>query len=264
MYINEVIEQARAYNPNEYSRREMLAWCDEVSAMLSVEDRIIYRERTLPVAKDRSVLLPEGVRFENIVKVYMGAAEVPKAAYKTHGRHIMLPHWLNFHYKDSCYTDMVKVVYEEPYVPIRMPKYIGEIKVDRQAGTIVLNDCEFIPGDSLIIKTGDKVYENIHLMKTEYDPDNERAWVLDVSDIPEALDGKAEAVVTRAITDKTVCGSPYDTMYIDYILAKIALFQKDMQTYSLYINRFDTKLSQYKQWLTSRMPHESTEMRNWW
>lgn len=264
MYINEVIEQVRAYNPNEYSRREMLVWCDEVSAMLSVEDRIIYREKTLPVANDRSVLLPEGVQFENIVKLYMGAAEVPKAAYKTHGKRIMLPHWHRFRYKDGRYTDSVTVVYEEPYVPIRMPKYNGVIKADPAAGTIVLNDCEFIAGDTLIIRSGDKIYENIHLINTEYDPDNERAWILSVSGLPESVKGEITATVTRAITDKTVCGSPHDTMYVDYLLAKIALFQKDMTTYNLYINRFNMKLSQYKEWLTRRMPHESVTMRNWW
>ena len=61
IFINDVIRFVQRHYPSEYDPVDMYKWCDEVSAMLLVEDRVTYRELVLPVFDDRSVLLPEGI-----------------------------------------------------------------------------------------------------------------------------------------------------------------------------------------------------------
>ena len=57
MYVNEAIELACNYAPNEYNIKNFYTWIDEVNAMLTMEDRELYCVIKLPVARDRSILL---------------------------------------------------------------------------------------------------------------------------------------------------------------------------------------------------------------
>lgn len=262
MYITDVIEQVNTFAPNEYGKREMLVWCDEVSSMLSVEEKIIYKERTLPIAKDKTVLLPEGVEPENIVRIYMGGHELERRAYPSEGRSLYLPPYLNFHFANDRCTDNVRIVYEQPYERIRLPEYKGSIEAE--GNNIGLCDCEFIPGDELYITVGDKAYSGIIVLEIKYSPDKEHGYIMTVSGELDGLSGVLTASVKRMITDKTVCDAPYDAMYVDYVLAKIALYQKDAKSYDLYMNRFNAKLSQYRDWLTARTPHNPGGFKNWW
>ena len=257
MYINDVIRRVRAYNPSEYSPSEMYAWCNEVSAMLAVETRTVYREIRPPIAHDGSVLLPEGVRLENILHVYADGMGVPKAQYRLQGRKCYIE-------GDDAPGDVV-IVYEEPYYPIRTPKYIGAAVIDDD--TIAIKDCEFVVGDMLNITIGNETAQDVPLMAVDYDENDMRGYILTVA--PGALDGFTvtttdAAVITRTVTEKTVCDAPFDSMYIDYVLSKIAMYQKDTNNYNMYTAQFNTKLVQYREWLAARMPTEPYKLRNYW
>lgn len=253
MYINDVIRLVRNYNPSEYGVSEMYQWCNEVSAMLAVETRTTYREIRPPIASDGSVLLPEGVAYENIVHVYADGHGVPKSLYRLQGRRCYIE-------GDEHPTDVV-IVYEEPYYPIRMPKYIGDMTVS--GSTIKITGCDFIVGDLLNITVGTTVLTDIPLMAIEGDPNDLTKYILTLTDTT-GLSTTDAAVITRTVTEKTVCDAPFDTMYVDYLMAKIALYQKDTTSYNTYISQFNTKLVQYKEWLAARMPTEPYKFRNYW
>ena len=61
MYINDVVRFVRSIYPSEYDAAEIYIWCNEVSAMLSIEERNVFKSVLLPVLNDGSVMLPEGV-----------------------------------------------------------------------------------------------------------------------------------------------------------------------------------------------------------
>lgn len=258
MYINDVIRRVQSYNPSEYSAYELYTWCNEVAAMLAVEDRIVYKEALLPVAPDHTVLLPEDVRAENIVHVYAGGHELSVKAYRLQGGRI------------HCYRpvpDSVTVVYEEPYRPIRLIRYKGGLTIDTANDELYINDCEFVPGDTLTLTVDGSTTDGIPVLAIGYDPDNERGYILNVAE--NALEGLTDgdydrAEVARAVTDKTICAAPYDGMYIDYLLAKIAQYQRDDGAYETYMTSFNMKLQQYRGWLNARLPHEPKSFKNFW
>lgn len=254
MYINDVIRRVRAYNPSEYSPTEMYQWCNEVSAMLAVETRTTYREIRPPIADDGSVLLPEGVRFENILHIYADGMDLPKSQYRLQNRKCYI-------LGDTVPEDVV-IVYEMPYYPIRMPKFSGNADIT-DSKTIKINDCEFIVGDLLNIKMGNIELQDIPLLAVDHDEDNPRGYILT---LPETFmdTGIVNVQITRTVTDKTVCDAPFDSMYIDYLLSKIAQYQKDTNNYNMYTTQFNTKLVQYREWLAARMPTEPSKLKNYW
>ena len=249
MYINEVIRRVREYYPSEYSAAELYTWCNEVSAMLAVEDRTVYHELHPPVAPDGTILLPEGVRMEQVTHIYLGRRELPRRLYALPPG--ILP------------KGELTVIYEEPYRPIRMPRYQGTAEAD--GGRLYIHDCEFVAGDVLIITCGGTETRGIPLLAVEYDPDDVRGYILTVGEgtLPE-LSGAASVIIEREVTDKTVCDAPYDVMYIDYLLAKIAQYQRDTAAYNTNMAAFDMSLNEYKRWLTAHMPHEKHRLKNYW
>lgn len=223
--------------------------------MLEVRDRVVCRELQLPLARDGTILLPEGVRMENIVSIYDGSRRLR-----------LLPHRLP-RVRQSSGGGAVTVIYEEPYRPIRQTRYNGAVTVDAAQDRLYINDCEFIAGDTLSLTVGSSTKEHIPLLSVGYDPDRLRGYSLTVAQgALLELDGaeSESASIRREVTDKTVCDAPYDTMYVDYLLAKIAQYQRDMAAYSVNIAAFDSVLSRYKSWLTAHMPHEKNIFRNLW
>lgn len=62
----------------------------------------------------------------------------------------------------------------------------------------------------------------------------------------------------------TVCGAPYDAMYIDFCMAKIAWFQRDFDVYNELIAAFNRKLYEYAQYLRRGAGEEpETKIKNW-
>ena len=251
MYINEVIRRVRSYAPSEYSLNELYTWCNEVSAMLTAEDRTVYREIRPPIASDGTILLPEGVRMEQVTHIYLGRRELPRRLYAIPQEAGRVP------------SGDVTVIYEEPYRPIRMPRYQGVAETD--GDRLYINDCEFISGDILSLTAGEETTDGIPLLSVEYDPDNIRGYILTVAEgtLPQLGSG-ANATITREVTDRTVCDAPYDGMYIDYLLAKIAQYQRDTAAYNTSIAAFGRSLGEYKKWLTAHMPHEKHRLKNYW
>lgn len=137
MYINEVIRMVNNYLPSEYSTNEMYIWCNELSAMLAVTDRCTYKEKILPIADDGTVLLPDGVSFENVEKIISGSEVIPKHDLRTaakavyiKGRNgIIIGHTQHM-------AGNARVIYLEPYEPIRLIKYMGAMETNSGNGII--------------------------------------------------------------------------------------------------------------------------------
>lgn len=248
MYISEAVRRARSYCPSEYELEEMYRWCDEVSSMLAVEDRNVFVRETLTPSKDDNFVLPENVTFENLYSVIYNGKVYGKKDLRT----------FDFGMKINAPID---IVYLKPYVPIRQITYRGEIQINNTECKIFLTENIFKTGDEIII-TSDAVSADGRVIGTDIKND---VYVLEllsenITDFPEVC----EAEIKRIITDRTVCDAPYDSMYTDYIIAKICMYQRDFETYNQFITSFNSRLEAYKKWLVNHLPQNEYRLKNWW
>lgn len=254
MYINDVIKNVKRLYPSEYSDEEMYIWCDEVSSMLTIEDRNVFKETVLRADKNGTFLLPEDVNIENVESVFANGRCLEKSDF----RNIFI-HENRGYLKD---TNILRVVYLQPYYPIRLAKYRGEVSVSNDGSCFEISFNEFASGDIISICINEYEFSDIPLFETEYATPSKCVLKTTETDIP---DGEyTDCVITRLVTDKTVCSAPYDSMYIDYILAKINMFQRDMQSYNHHMTAFNSRLSAYKKWIINHMPPEDGKLKNWW
>lgn len=264
MYINDVIRQVKRFYPSEYDEPEMYIWCNEVSSMLTVEDRNVFREIYLPTDDRGVALLPEGVRIENIELAECGGKRLEKSAFLCQGREF------GCGARPQC---ELRLVYIEPYRPIRLTRYRGEAEIDSEQSCIKTGSCEFLRGDTLDIAalspngTETAIAKRLPLMEVEFDTTSSNMYILHVPSgaLDASSDGTCECVIRRSVTDETVCAAPYDSMYIDYILAKINLYQRDTEAYNQHMTAFNSRLAAYKRWLINHMPQQGGgKLKNWW
>lgn len=249
MYVTEVAERVGTYFPSEYSREEMYAWCDEVSAMLAAEDRNIFMEAELSVNENGSFSLPKGVAFEDIAVVVSGGRVIPKEDLRQ-----------SILRKKKLGVSEITVVYLAPVSPIRAVSYKGDCEFSKVLGKIILGRNSFRKGDILQIEANGKSYsaavDDVGVL-------GDRFTLSVTGNIDEDFSGK-DIKIVRKVTEKTVCSAPYDTMYIDYCLAKIALYQHDFECYNQFMGAFNSRLGAYKRRMADLMPQAKRKFCNWW
>lgn len=252
MYIRDVIERVKTYYPSEYDEKEMYPWCDEVSSMIAVEDKCAYAEVTLVSDGENCVMLPSDVEFHNIVSVRVGNNEVKKSNLK------LEPYCrLN-----TGVSGEVTVVYLVPYSPIRAVEYKGEAECVGNIIYLAFNP--FKPGDTAVLATAEGE-RFITVIGVHYAPDMKNPFAVTVGEGQlEGVEGTVDVTVTRQVTDKTLCHAPYDTMYVDYVMSKIALYQRDYQMYNQFMTSFNSRMDAYKRWLINYVPQDGGKLINWW
>ena len=146
------------------------------------------------------------------------------------------------------------------YAPIRLIYYRGEAYIDPEKSSIRTMRGGFIKGDMLDMRSVSggvmtPVFAGLEIAAVKYDG---LGYVIRVTDgaLSGTKPGLRECVITRAVTDKTVCNEPFDGMYIDYLLAKINLYKRNYADYSKYLRTFGTRLSEYKSLLSAKTPYD--------
>lgn len=248
MYIGEVIRRAQSYCPSEYDKDEMYLWCDEVSSMLSIEDRNVFLKETLVPDSQGRILLPMNVGFENIISVRVGGRELKKEDLRSMGsiKNCSLP---------------AEITYLKPYSSIRNVEYNGDIVIDKTQSRIIINENLFRKGDSVIF-TADNITAELQILETGIC--SEKYCLYTPQGSLDSFSDADKGRLERIVTEKTVCDAPYDTMYIDYIIAKICMLQRDFETYNQFMTSFNSRLVAYKRWITNQLPQAGGKLKNWW
>ncbi len=252
LYIKDVIERVKAYYPSEYDESEMYPWCDEVSSMIAIEDKCVYGEVYLTPNPDGTLVLPPDVEFHNIVSVRAGDKELKKSNLKLMSRGVV----------DTGIGGDVRVIYLVPYKPIRAVKYKGTAKCE--GNLMQLATCPFVAGDTLKmeIAEGERL---VTVIDVKFIPESEYPYGVTVGvGQLEGLEGEVELTLAREVTEKTLCHAPYDTMYVDYLMGKIALYQRDYQMYNQFMTSFNSRLDAYKRWLVNYIPQDGGKLKNFW
>ena len=271
MFINEVIDHVRSVYPTEYDDYEMYLWCDEVSSMLAMEDRNMYELLMLPILDEGEILLPEGVDIENIEYIMVGGKELNKRDLRMYGGRRVYVKGKNGAFLPNEVSEAMYagVVYLKPYSPIRLTAYLGGITIDKDRGSFTIGSREFEPGDNVdIILSPDASsktkFDAVPVFSVEY---TDEGWLYTVpkdlfSDV--TVTDNMTAKMVRKVTERTLCGPPFDTMYVDYLLAKIMLCQHDSESANIHLTLFNSRLAAYKNWVIKRMPSGDCTFRNWW
>ena len=252
MYIRDVIERVKTYYPSEYDESEMYPWCDEESSMIAMEDRCVYNSVILRADHKGTLELPPDVEFHNIVSVKAGGKELKKSNLKLTGGSTI----------ETSLSGDAEVVYLVPYKPIRAVKYKGTARCE--GDTLMLHTNPFVSGDVIKLETHDG--ERLaSVIDVTFIPEGEYAFAVRVGPGQiEGLDGEVDLTATRQVTEKTLCEAPYDIMYIDYLMGKIALYQRDYHMYNQFMTSFNSRLDAYKRWLINYIPQDGGKLKNWW
>lgn len=260
MQIMTAIKEADALCPNPYTLSEKLLWCDEVSA--AVRREVLKTYDTISVTWDgvQPLLLPDDICFEDIEALYANGQLMEKSDFRTVAKHALQYFGTGF----SCPTELRAVYLTKP-APIR------EIEI---RGTFNTNE-DFIAMEAPPFAEGDTI-SFVVLTDQDADPDWESAkdvLVLDTSldgiflenESIEAQSGVPMAI-RRIITDDTeIDEAPYDRMYIEYILAKMALYQHDYTGYTAHMTQYNTLFDSLKRDYKTRAPlTELANFKNYW
>lgn len=130
--------------------------------------------------------------------------------------------------------------------------------------------------------TIDEIMDRVkRLYPSEYSDDEIRGWCMELSALIAAENGLPEYKKAFSLDengkpvpsydtapdisgDRTLCPAPYDSMYIDYVIAKINLYQHNDAGYSRHISAFNSKYSAYRKWIIGFLPPDPGQFINWW
>lgn len=237
MYITDVIKQAKALHPSEYTDLEYIKWCDELSADIRRNYDIKYDSIS---SSGADLMLPEGVTINDVAKVIADGRELKKTD---------LRDFLNNGFSDT--PKSLRIIYACAHKPIR---YINESKSAFFEDGFFKTELDFYVGDTIKITEGELSYV-IHI--TDF---ADEGFVYEGDSVPA---GEREVHFYREITDSTLIPAPYDSAYIDFVNARVSLYQGDDSAYRTFMGQFNRKISDYRNYLTRNMPRAEAKFKNW-
>ncbi len=244
--MTEVIRIADDLCPNPYTEEEKWHWIDEVSALLCQEYCKRYCVVTCTVDSG-SLYLPQDVTFEQVEGLWCGETRLDKSDFHSDCAGGITKLW---NPKLSS-GRQVQVAFLQEHIPVR--RFVLEGKWDTTPHLLKLRTPEIAEQDDLEITLQ---------FDTDGNPDWNsafRCFVLRLDEdgthlMQDTLSeetGKHMAI-RRIITDTTVLPSPYDNAYVEYLLAKMAFYQRDHEGYQAHMTQFNTIVDAYARWHKQR------------
>lgn len=241
------IESADALCPNQYTLDEKIRWCDEVSA--EIRRNIIKEYSVIETSVDKSgeIVLPSDITFDLVEKVIIGGDTYQKSDFRSFRQNSDMV-------DSSGASGKISVVYLDLPKPIRTPNVHGEFNTGENY--IEIDNSPFVSGDKLCITKLESIDGEPDLSKSVYSyalEVNESKIILD-RDCIDAETGVCLAI-SRVIDDATAIDSPpYDRMYIEYILSKIALYQHDYVGYNAHMTQYNSLFESARREFMARSP----------
>lgn len=237
MKILEVIDRVDALYPNPYTLTEKIRWCDEVNAIIGREISEKYDVLECVARENEEIILPDGIEFDDIECVYADGIKLDKTDLRSYG---LFPS--DYGIMPCSNFGKIRVLY-----PIS-PKHIRNIDI---SGNFNVAE-DFVEMSLPSFETGD-VIDITTEFNTEDEPyykAAERYYICSVDENGIYLDrtlrfggNEVKLAIRRVITDSTAAPPPYDVMYIEYILAKMAHYQHDYDTYKACHSQFNVWLN---------------------
>ncbi|MBR5218508.1 MAG: hypothetical protein IKV89_02135 [Clostridia bacterium] len=257
MELMKAIETADALCPNPYTLEEKLRWCHEVSSSLRREIKKIYDVIETSASPCGNTVIPDNIAFEDIEGAYLNGKYMNKLDFRNFAAGNITD--------CSLPGGRLKIVYLTHPEPVRDIVIKG--KFDLTENFINMEDPPFIEGD----------YIQIAELKSEAsEPDFESGKTFVVLDATyqgilvdgDSLEPATEAVlaIKRVIDDMTeIDEAPYDSMYVEYILAKMALYQRDFTGYNAHMVQYNQLFDCLRREYKNRAPlNPLASFKNYW
>ncbi|MBO5364904.1 MAG: hypothetical protein J6A56_05525 [Clostridia bacterium] len=257
MELLQVIQTADALCPNPYTREEKLRWCDEVSAGIRREIKKIYNTVETMVTQPGELVLPDDICFEDIETAYINGKVMDKLDFRSFAAG-NVPAGVSFPAK-------ITLVYLTRAMPVRQVNLKG--CYDLSENFIKLDSVELYPGDCI---------EWVLLENLSQEPDwreATRTYIIDqvydglvVEENTFVPQTGAPLAIRRVIDDLTEIDElPYESMYIEYLLAKMALYQRDFTGYSAHTAQYNLLFEGLKRDYKTRAPMNTVSgFRKYW
>lgn len=248
MEILRAIERADALCPNHYTLEEKLCWCDEVTAQLRRNIIKVYDMIETEIDGTGNVMLPDDIPFERVENLYYGNQVLEKQDFRSFMSRLSET---DIKYRTPR---KIRAVYLSMPGPICRFEIKGEFNASENV--IEITAPPFAEGDKIEICV---------LADIKDEPKWEAArcaYIIEKSNDKIILDGDvldaqtmAPLAIRRVITDFTAIDeAPYDTMYIEYILAKMALYQHDYTSYNAHMTQYNSLYEALRREYRSRSP----------
>ena len=255
MELLKAIEIADNLCPNPYTQEEKLLWCRELSELIRREVKKQYDFAMTTISDTGEIILPDGISFEDIEAAYIDGKYMSKLDLRSF---LAEP-------KVRPGSASVKLIYLTHPEPVRSICISG--KFDLSENFIKIDTPPFIPGDTL---------EYVILDDAAQEPDWSSCKTCMVLDI--VYDGlvtesdaftpqtAADMYIRRVIDDVTETDSDaYDNIYIEYLLAKMALYQHDYSGYNAHITQYNILYDALRKDYKNRSPlNELSVFKNYW
>ena len=247
MEIMRAIERADELCPNPYTLEEKLSWCDEVTAELRRSVIKVYDSIETSVNARGELMLPDNIPFERVEAAFINGRRLEKQDFRSFAA------GYNVVRGGIGCGGRLRIVYLALPEPIRFPDIRGEFNTG--GNYIEISEAPFIVGDKLEIakltEEGEPNWEKAEIaFAVEVTPDK---VILDRDAVPPET--SAALAIRRVINDVTaVDEAPYDRMYIEYILAKIALYQHDYVSYNAHMTQYNSLFETFRREVNSRGP----------
>ena len=231
MELLKVIETVDALYPNPFTLEEKLRWCDEVSAIIRRQAKKIYDTISTKVNSPGELVLPDDISFEDIEVAYLNGKPIDKMDFRS-----MLTDHKDY---NISYPAKLELVYLTKPMPTRIVSIKGAFDISEN----------FIKIDSPDLYPGDLI-EWVTLSDEDAEPDWSLAtscYIIDqvynglmVEDSFFSPQTAMPLAIRRVIDEVTEIDElPYDGLYIEYILAKMALYQHDYTAYNAHIDQYN-------------------------
>ena len=246
MELLKAIEYADKLLPNPYTLEEKIFWCDEVSS--EIARNILKKFDIIETTLDKSgeISLPPDISFDMIEQFIIDGSRYTKLDFRS-----FLPN-TNDSLPDT--EQKIKIVYLTVPKPTRMTEISGEFNTSENV--IEMDSPPFLEGEKIQITPLSSLSDTPNLSNSIY------AYVLEVCDDRIILDRDALTAetgaylnISRVIDDLTYIDSaPYDRMYIEYILSKIALYQHDYPSYNAHMTQYNCLFESARRDFITRSP----------
>ena len=258
MKLLKAIETADALSPNNFEFEEKLGWCNEVSLSLRRHVKKYYEIMETRVTCPGELEMPPEISIDRVEAAYLNGRFLTRADLRS----------LPFMAGDELYRRF-GVSFAAPkrlrLVYLTMPEEVENICVE---GEFNISESK-IEGFMLPFKKGDEIVcempndPEFEPSRTYvYENDGENLWLMDDIFKPET---GAKLVIKRIICDETEVEAPYDRMYVEYLLAKIALYQHDYDTYASHMIQYNNIYDECRRDYKTRNPlNDLARFKNYW
>lgn len=246
MYLTDVIRIADELCPNPYTEEEKWHWVDEVSALLCQEYRKHYQMVTC-VLNNGCLYLPQDTEIEQIDGMWCDGVRLDKSDFHSDCSGGAAKLWN----PSLSSGKKIRISFLKSHIPVR--RYVLEGNWDTAPHLLKLRTPDIAERDDLEITVQ---------FDKDGNPDWEKAFRCFVVGLSEAgthlvqdtftAETKKHMAIRRVITDTTVLPAPYDNAYVEYLLAKMAFYQRDHEGYQAHMAQFNAALEAYERWRKQR------------